>query len=99
MYDNYPPAIEKPQWQSRKAQIEPPLIEGEWAFRIRAYVTDQEICYVLPSKPTVKLKQRQKLSVREDVVNQVVLYINNRVHIIFYQIDEYMYMKVCNTEM
>jgi hypothetical protein len=33
-YDTNPPAIQKQQWHSRKAQIEPPLIECEWAFRI-----------------------------------------------------------------
>jgi hypothetical protein len=37
----HPPAIQKQHWQSREAQIEPPLIEYEyeceWAFRIRAF--------------------------------------------------------------
>jgi hypothetical protein len=28
--------IPKQHWQSREVQIEPPLIECEWAFRIRA---------------------------------------------------------------
>jgi hypothetical protein len=32
----HPPAIQKQQWHSREAQIESPLIECEWAFRIRA---------------------------------------------------------------
>jgi hypothetical protein len=32
----HPPAIQKQHWHSREAQIEPPLIECEWAFRIRA---------------------------------------------------------------
>jgi hypothetical protein len=35
-YDTSPPAIQKQHWHSREAQIEPPLIECEWAFRIRA---------------------------------------------------------------
>jgi hypothetical protein len=33
---NHPPAIQKQHWHSREAQIEPPLIECEWAFRIQA---------------------------------------------------------------
>jgi hypothetical protein len=37
-YDTSPPAIQKQQWHSREAQIESPLIECEWAFRIRALV-------------------------------------------------------------
>ena len=34
----FPPAIQKPQWRTREAQIEPQLIEceSERAFRIRA---------------------------------------------------------------
>jgi hypothetical protein len=32
----HPPAIQKQHWPSGKAQIESPLIECEWAFRIRA---------------------------------------------------------------
>jgi hypothetical protein len=37
-YDTDHLAIQKQQWDSREAQIEPPLIECdcEWAFRIRA---------------------------------------------------------------
>ena len=35
-YDTGPLAIQKQQWDSREAQIEPPLIECEWAFRIQA---------------------------------------------------------------
>jgi hypothetical protein len=35
-YDTTPPAIQKQHCHSREAQIEPPLIECEWAFRIRA---------------------------------------------------------------
>jgi hypothetical protein len=38
-YDTSPPAIQKQHWHSREAQIEPPLIECEWAFRIQALVT------------------------------------------------------------
>jgi hypothetical protein len=34
----HPPAIQKHHWHAREAQIEPPLIECEWAFRIQAYV-------------------------------------------------------------
>jgi hypothetical protein len=41
----HPPAIQKQQWHSRKAQIEPPLIECDcecsecgWAFRIRFHL-------------------------------------------------------------
>ena len=30
------PSIEKPQWESRTAQIKPPHIECEWAFRTEA---------------------------------------------------------------
>jgi hypothetical protein len=39
-YDTNPPAMQKQQWHSREAQIEPPFIECEceWAFRIRAYI-------------------------------------------------------------
>jgi hypothetical protein len=33
----HPPGIQKQQWHSREAQIEPPLIECEWAFRILEY--------------------------------------------------------------
>ena len=33
----HPPAIQKQHRLSREAQIEPPLIECEWAFRIQAY--------------------------------------------------------------
>jgi hypothetical protein len=36
------PAIQKQHRHSRKAQIEPPLIECEWAFRIRALVINSE---------------------------------------------------------
>jgi hypothetical protein len=35
-YDTNPPAIQEQHWHSREAHIEPPLIECEWAFRIRA---------------------------------------------------------------
>jgi hypothetical protein len=38
-YDISPPAIQKQHWHSREAQIELPLMECEWAFRIRAYVS------------------------------------------------------------
>jgi hypothetical protein len=34
----HPPAIQKQHWQSREAQIELPLIECEWAFRIRRLI-------------------------------------------------------------
>jgi hypothetical protein len=34
----HPPAVQKQHWHSREAQIEPPLIECEWAFRIQALV-------------------------------------------------------------
>jgi hypothetical protein len=34
----HPLAIQNQQWQSREAQIEPPLIECEWAFRLRAWL-------------------------------------------------------------
>jgi hypothetical protein len=37
----HPLAIQKQHWHSREAQIEPPLIECEWAFRIRAIETSQ----------------------------------------------------------
>jgi hypothetical protein len=37
-YDTNPPAIQKQHWHSREARIEPPLIECEWAFRIRAFM-------------------------------------------------------------
>jgi hypothetical protein len=36
--DTSPPAIQKQHWHSREALIELPLIECEWAFRIRAIV-------------------------------------------------------------
>ena len=36
----HPPAIQKQHWHSREAQIELPLIECEWAFRIRADVLE-----------------------------------------------------------
>jgi hypothetical protein len=36
----HPPAIQKQHWHSREAQIEQPLIECEWAFRIRASGSD-----------------------------------------------------------
>jgi hypothetical protein len=35
-YGHNPPAIQKQHWHSREAQIELPLIECVWAFRIRA---------------------------------------------------------------
>jgi hypothetical protein len=36
-YETNPPAMQKQdQWHSREAQIEPPLFECEWAFRIQA---------------------------------------------------------------
>jgi hypothetical protein len=38
-YDTNPPAIQKQYWHSREAHIEPPLIECEWAFRLRAYIS------------------------------------------------------------
>jgi hypothetical protein len=38
-YDTNPSAIQKQQWQSREAQIEPPLFECEWAFRIQTLVS------------------------------------------------------------
>jgi hypothetical protein len=40
----HPPAIQKQQWHSKEAQIEPPLIEGEreWAFRIQALMLNTE---------------------------------------------------------
>jgi hypothetical protein len=38
-YDISPSAIQKQHWHSREAQIELPLMECEWAFRIRAYVS------------------------------------------------------------
>jgi hypothetical protein len=38
-YDTSPPAIQKQHWHSREAQIQPPLIECEWAFRIRALIS------------------------------------------------------------
>jgi hypothetical protein len=34
-YDTNAPAIQKQHWHSREAQIEPPLFEREWAFRIQ----------------------------------------------------------------
>jgi hypothetical protein len=37
-YDTSPPTIQKQQWHSSEAHIELPLIECEWAFRIRAWV-------------------------------------------------------------
>jgi hypothetical protein len=37
-YDTNSPAIQKQQWHSREAQIESPLFECEWAFRILALV-------------------------------------------------------------
>jgi hypothetical protein len=37
-YDTNLLAIQKQQWHSREAQIEPPLFECEWAFRIQANV-------------------------------------------------------------
>ena len=37
-YDTDPPAIQKQHWHSREAQVEPPLIEYECAFRVRAIV-------------------------------------------------------------
>jgi hypothetical protein len=45
-YDTKPPAVQKQQWHSREAQIEPPLIECqcEWAFRIRALESHQVWC-------------------------------------------------------
>jgi hypothetical protein len=36
----HPPAIQKQDWHSREAHIEPPVMECEWAFRIRAYIVD-----------------------------------------------------------
>jgi hypothetical protein len=37
-----PAAIQKQHWHSREAQIEPPLIECEWAFRIWAKVSARD---------------------------------------------------------
>ena len=39
-YDTNPPAIQKQHWHSREAQIEPPLFECEWAFRIQVIVCE-----------------------------------------------------------
>ena len=45
--DYSPPAFQKWQWQSQEAQIEPPLVKCEWAFRVRALVHNyiQELKY------------------------------------------------------
>jgi hypothetical protein len=45
-YDTSAPAIQKQRWRSREAQIEPPLIECEWAFRIRAWVCAAMLLYL-----------------------------------------------------
>jgi hypothetical protein len=39
----HPPAIQKQHWHPREAQIEPPLIECEWAFRIQAYIFERSM--------------------------------------------------------
>jgi hypothetical protein len=46
----HPPAIQKQHWHSREAQIEPPLIECEWAFRIRALVLVLTLLDLQPNK-------------------------------------------------
>jgi hypothetical protein len=42
-YDTNPPVIQKQHchWYSREAQIELPLIECEWAFRVRVIANDE----------------------------------------------------------
>jgi hypothetical protein len=63
-YDTNPPAIQKQHWNSIEAQIEPPLIECEWAFRIRAYVSlncNRAKIYV-KSKLSVLYKELQLFS-------------------------------------
>jgi hypothetical protein len=51
-----PPAIQKQHWYSREAQIEPPLIECEWAFRIQAlkYQSVTDIVVVPPIDEIVR---------------------------------------------
>jgi hypothetical protein len=46
-YDTNPPAIQKHHWHSREAQIEPPLFEYEWAFRIQALVFNIWVSHAL----------------------------------------------------
>jgi hypothetical protein len=53
----HPAAIQKQHWHSRRAQIEPPLIECEceWAFRIRALILN--VHGKMPFEPTGHLNE------------------------------------------
>jgi hypothetical protein len=46
-YDTNPPAIQKHHWHSREAQIERPLFEYEWAFRVQALVFNIWVSHAL----------------------------------------------------